>query len=463
MLFITFIGFTIIFTFYLFDIALVWRGQSGDHYSNVMGLDFIDNNTGWLLVCGYDDYTTGYLYQTTDGGKSFQNVNNQMRIGRPYVTGMVFTGNTNGYFSFEAGAGPISGGLMRTADGGKTFSDMTPSADAVTEAIFPSPDVGYAIGYNSNNGFLIGTKDGGKTWRQLSPLAPVNGISFTDNKNGFGIGTAFDGNAILRTSDGDGSWSVLPSVPDANNAPVAISFVDRQTGFILCRYHTVTETYDVFDGVTLYKTADGGSAWSKITNAGGSLPEYGAPYYFRMFDAVNGVMVWLSEGAFWINVTSDGGVTWRQTAQYALPNNAFGTCSFSSPEKGMLFLSDGKRLSVAAYNGGTISRPSAVSAPASSWIYWAAAAMTENHAATLYTYDDSSGASQSVFALSDDGGAFWQSVPASPDLNGVLMNVSNNYGECSLSFVDKNAGFLSVPGFSSLLATIDGGLSWYWR
>jgi len=409
-----------------------------------------------------------YLYRTADGGKSFTRLT-EIRSGRPYVTGLVFTGENTGWLTTDHGAGPVAGGIAGTVDGGRTFMYIVggdggiDDIGAVDYIAFPSAKTGFAVCSGiEESSCLLKTEDGGKAWRQISPVKPRNGISFPDKYNGFGIGTDFTANRVLRTQDGGATWNPI-TVPDTGSAPVGLSFIDRRTGFILCNYYTVTDTNDVLSGVTLYKTADAGTAWAKVSDVGGSLPRYGSPSYFRMFDERNGVISWLSEGALWFDKTDDGGVTWVQSAQYAFQAGEFGICSFSSPDKGIIYVCDGKHLSIAQYKSGFISQPAEIDTPVSEWISWIACANAGNRTVALYSgYNTSTGA-QNAFAISDDNGAAWQSAPAAPELNDILTNVTDNYNVGGFSFSDGNDGFLIIPGYSSLLVTTDGGHAWQWR
>jgi len=258
-------------------------------------------------------------------------------------------------------------------DGG--IGDIAP-----LDIFFPSAETGFATAwrYTSDGnkaGCVIGTADGGKTWRQLSVATPVDVISFADEKNGFGIGAGFIANRVLHTTDGGLNWGVLPS-PETGNNPVGLSFVDRQTGFVLYGYEAITGIDNVLNGVTLYKTTDGGYEWNKIVDIGGSLPEWGAPFYFRMFDTQNGIMAWESERSIWFYETDDGGSAWKQSAQYPLDD--VNTVAFSSPDKGLIFLSDGKNLSISVYDNGSVGQPVPLNAPVSDYISWNTAAFSGN-------------------------------------------------------------------------------------
>ncbi|MCL2463291.1 MAG: YCF48-related protein, partial [Defluviitaleaceae bacterium] len=279
------------------DNGATWtlEADSGQLSGGVMYMDFVDDTHGWILMADSDylDSNSGTLYQTTDGGKSFQQVTG-IHINRPSVTGMLFTGENTGWITTDHGAGPISGGIDGTWDGGQTFICIVGGSnqggagdlDAVNNIVFPTSEVGFAIGSCGYYNCLICTTDGGKTWRQLNPV-PTDGITFVDNKYGFGCGIAYFENTVLRTTDGGVSWSILPSPePDMYYDPLMLSFLDQKTGFAI--YYEFSQATDPtkLNQVVFYKTIDGGNNWSKITGTMDMTPDYASQIsYFRMFDA----------------------------------------------------------------------------------------------------------------------------------------------------------------------------------
>jgi len=198
-------------------------------------LEFINANDGWILLNNGPEIIA-YLYRTTDGGKSFTRLT-EIRSGRPYVTGLVFTGENTGWLTTDHGAGPVAGGIAGTVDGGRTFTYIVggdggiDDIGAVDYIAFPSAKTGFAVCSGIEDSIcLLKTEDSGKAWRQISPVKPRNGISFPDKDNGFGIGTDFTSNRVLRTQDGGATWNPI-TVPDTGSAPVGLSFIDRQTDF----------------------------------------------------------------------------------------------------------------------------------------------------------------------------------------------------------------------------------------
>jgi photosystem II stability/assembly factor-like uncharacterized protein len=126
-------------------------------------------------------------------------------------------------------------------------------------------------------------------------------IHMLDEKNGWGI----NDNMVLRTDDGGVSWhNVSPANPGALGYAVNADFLDEQNGWML-----VPDPANMMAG-TLYRTSDGGGAWSSF-----QVP-FGAGV-LRFLDTKQGwVMASLGAGAGSMGVaifqSSDGGSTWTQ-------------------------------------------------------------------------------------------------------------------------------------------------------
>ena len=136
------------------------------------GINFCNAFNGWILL-SRQDWTSGYLYRTTDGGKSFQKINDFISSGRPTPVKLYFTDENNGWIPTVHGAGGFVNGLMHTADGGKTFCNIFISPDEYGECdcddvVFVSSNMGFAFSGDYNYGsYIAGTSDGGKTWNLL--------------------------------------------------------------------------------------------------------------------------------------------------------------------------------------------------------------------------------------------------------------------------------------------------------
>jgi beta-lactamase regulating signal transducer with metallopeptidase domain/photosystem II stability/assembly factor-like uncharacterized protein len=440
--------------------------DGGDHWTQKFSLtasdagstkpleiNFINETTGWILLDNPSaDPSNPTLYRTSDGGDSFVGICN-VAGNRPYLADICFADADIGFVGTDHGAGPISGGLMMTTDGGKTFSYLFNSG-GIDRIVFPSPEVGYAIGYNDDNmcrtGFIIRTTDGGKSWRQISEIAPAIGISFVDGKNGFGIGTGFDPGAFLKTTDGGATWSYAYDFSPECLYTAGISFISKTTGYVIA---SSPDGYSMEND--LYKTTDGGGSWVKA----GKVSVYCD--YFKMFDENNGIASGLGAGSMTYSKTTDGGRTWA-----AIPIKSGDSLrivpAFSSTEQGIISYFDyqAQTVTFTDFRNGNAGNPITTFSNMETGcdgIY-----MLGNKVVILMSKGQSPSYSEAII-ISNDGGATWEQIPLSAKTGDILMQVKSHRNSLFLDFPDSMNGFIMVPGYSSLLCTTDGGNTWRWR
>jgi photosystem II stability/assembly factor-like uncharacterized protein len=257
-------------------------------------LSFGDDQHGW--VAGYDQSSPGtiQLWQTTDGGNTWQ-------VMQP--TGLASTGYWYGsaYLKFvDATHGWLldtSSTLYRTQDGGASW---TPVGTFGGANFYGAPDADTAIIFSYWDGYHV-TRDGGQHWSILNVAAEA-GVSYPSQ-----IRLA-DSNYWLqyadrwyRTSDNGSTWTQVFGAPrDNNNAALrAAWFFDGTHGTALS------------SAGQLLDTTDGGQTWasrSSTTNGG-----YGGTQ-LKFHDASTG---WLLTGGYSLSLTTDGGKTWQQSSSFA--------------------------------------------------------------------------------------------------------------------------------------------------
>lgn len=427
--------------------------SSDTDFTAPLKIDFISETTGWILLDNsFSGTSKPTLYKTSDGGNSFVGIG-YVASHRPYPTDLCFTEDNIGFVGTNHGAGPISGGLMMTTDGGKSFNSLINNIGGIDSIVFPSPEVGYAIGYNDTDmcsaGFILGTTDGGKSWHQISKIAPTIGISFVDGKNGFGIGIGSDAGALLKTSDGGATWSYFNTFSPKCLYAAGISFVSKTTGYVIAGPPDGSSLDN-----DLYKTTDGGKTWTVI----GKVSAYCD--YFKMFDEKRGIASGLNSGSVTYNKTTDGGKTWTP-----VPINAKGDkiiSAFSSPEQGIVagFSYQDQVVTFGNYKNGNYNSPVATW-PNTEFGCSGICMAGRNAIALIYT-GNSSGSSETMI-ISRDGGATWKQIPLSEETGYILLQVENHRNGTYMDFPNSKDGFIMVPGYSSLLCTNDGGSTWSWN
>lgn len=104
--------------------------------------------------------------------------------------------------------------ILRSTDGGQSWIEHPLFGDFFQAIEFPTPNVGYMIGYN---GTILKTTDNGENWDFLRKGDNINvsdqpflGMHFMDEQNGYIVGE--DG-LCWRTSDGGDQWQSIKGLP----------------------------------------------------------------------------------------------------------------------------------------------------------------------------------------------------------------------------------------------------------
>jgi photosystem II stability/assembly factor-like uncharacterized protein len=256
---------------------------------------FVDKETGW--ACGNRRTAAGeggFIIGTRDGGKTWA-----LQLGDP-------DSSTRGFaqlFFLDATHGwatQFGGKMLRTTDG--STWEPTGEFGALSPFVFISPDRGFFLDMRSN---IQATVDGGRTWKpayHCQAKVEVQGlpheqecepqaIAFApDHLTGYVLTNELDNkaSAIIKTTDGGGTWTLAPSVPDTSGRDGSLVFTDPSTGFLRA-------------GGGLQMTSDGGQTWHRLA---ATIPG-GAP---KILFA--GPVGWLVEGDTF-SYTTDGGKHWN--------------------------------------------------------------------------------------------------------------------------------------------------------
>jgi len=250
------------------------RGETQPEVMEGMGwIDFIDPNQGWILlevdIISRLGIISGILLQTTDGGKTWKEVN----VDLPTAGHFNFVTTKDGWMTSH-----INAVLYVTHNGGNTWKEMTlepPPSISTEGGMYDIP-----IFKDSQNGFLpvtyvtenlpslvlFTTHDGGKTWKADRVLPDMKDIA-----------------------------NVYPStVVDSVLITIAASESDRS--------------------LTLIKVFPGGKTVETETNAldikGNLTPRslyFGAGWHLSF---INNNQGWVSTYTNQLLSTTDGGTTW---------------------------------------------------------------------------------------------------------------------------------------------------------
>jgi photosystem II stability/assembly factor-like uncharacterized protein len=256
--------------------------------------DFIDANTGWLVLNSLDLAHAAWpdVYATVDGGMHWS------------------------LTASHAGAETGTGNLVA---GGGEPSFVSPSTGWLTVSL-------YSPGSNGSFFFaksiVLATHDGGRTWQaQQLPVEPGAGMVvdppvFFGQREGIMVMHPMDPasggkSVLLATSDGGKSWSARTLEWDYIES---IQFVDRAHGWAVAGAGSdfMKAPGAVQIPLPLYRTDDGGVSWVKVATSLDLQNGRDRVTDIHFVDQGTGfVTIWNDGGPTQVLRSDDGGRTWR--------------------------------------------------------------------------------------------------------------------------------------------------------
>ena len=260
--------------------------------------------------------------------------------------------------SASTGWGVTAPRVLRTADSGRTWLDTTPAGLAgagltpsqsglpLASFSFPGRDASWVAVPSAGRVRIFHTADDGTSWRTavvtpgtLTGVSPADvpmvlGLDALDSRHGWllvsdiGVSAGSEDVELYRTVDGGTAWTVAASVTGKHLSPGGVSPSgiplggDKTgVGFVSTQRGWLTG-YGTQPGIWLYETENGGRAWRATTLP--TPPGYPATGQYPATLPPVFIGEWGVLPAQWVNATifyttSDGGLHWSPTAPVPSP------------------------------------------------------------------------------------------------------------------------------------------------
>lgn len=163
---------------------------------NLYGVDFVDNDTGW--IAGY----AGTVLKTTNRGQSWDLI----YIGRDeLIRNLSFVDTQNGWAVGHRGS------IFHTADGGASW-EVQHSVPGIylRDVHFIDGQNGWVVGHEAT---ILHTRDGGQSWQNQKlvgykgrDLPRLHGIEATDDKTAVLVG---EFGVVALTTDAGQTWPLI--------------------------------------------------------------------------------------------------------------------------------------------------------------------------------------------------------------------------------------------------------------
>lgn len=210
---------------------------SKETYINAEGIvPFFSENNGWIA---WVLPPTLYILKTTDGGLHWENLNFELgQRGEDIAAIQFITPNEGWILTVAHGAGMQINYLLKTTDGGRSWKEINITSDKNYTGLYSAGNFSNMIFYGHDNGWIsvsnsissetiiFKTADGGKTWSKISLPVPksfkkycvmsANVPIFTDSENGtlaveyYGLNNNKPEKHIItyKSNNGGNSWEI---------------------------------------------------------------------------------------------------------------------------------------------------------------------------------------------------------------------------------------------------------------
>lgn len=420
-----------------------------------LSLSFVNSNDGWFFYQRTDVFKSA-LFRTTDGGRHWLPVQQQLFTSRFEPRPIHFVTPEVGWVPVASGAAPFPGLIAITHNAGRTFHTVSNSNMNIWNVSLVSPTDGWAIGNSpGGNGYLLHTTNGGRTFTQVLPTPyPLSEITFINRNSGFGIGTLSNPDAIVRTQDGGTTWQTVGNLPlPAARNIVSMSFVSARQGYLLVM---PPDSYVQGAAPTLYETTNGARSFVKVPTQvqTGHTQVLWNGSYLRVFPDGRAIAEMGSFPALHFMTSKNFGRTWTPFASIPQGPGATTYVDFSSPTNGYALVFQGQHTTL--YHIGENGTPKQIYRVSGATFALAVSALQSGVVVAVNrATQTSSGVVE--FIHSTNGGRTWATA-ALPTGSALAAALSTSGGVT----MTEHAGQLWWATQSGLLESRNAGQTWTW-
>ena len=305
-----------------------------DKPTSIRGLSVVDDKTAWISG------SKGYIAQTTDGGTTWnwQQIKGYEKSDFRDIEAF----NDKEAVIMSSGSPAY---ILKTTDGGKTWQEKYQKTDTTyfLDAMdFADRLHGYILGDPINNKFLLlETKDGGETWSESTnpPDALSGEASFAASgtclrvqKDGaIYIASGGKSSRLISQQPGTNQWRYL-NLPitqgKSSEGAFSVSIAPNKNIIVGGDYANDKKT----DSVAVIQVSP---------NKPDFKPAKSGPQCFQSSVEHLGGDIFLSTGTPGSNITTDGGLTWKQ-----IDTTSFNVCRKAKHGKLVLLAGNGGKIAI---------------------------------------------------------------------------------------------------------------------